>query len=59
MPQHDEVRFVLSSETDVEFRNALARLAASFPGWTIEGLVRETVSQGGATVPVGVIKIKI
>ncbi len=59
MAQRDEVRFVLSNETDVEFRAALAKLEKDFPGWQIEGLAREEVTKGSTKVPVGVIKLKL
>ena len=53
-----QLRFVLSGETDSNFKKALQELQEEFAAWKVVGVSREEEERDEVTVPVGVIKIR-
>ncbi len=58
MPK-DEIKFVLSTQTDTNFQKALQVLQTQFPAWKVTGVRRDVVNESGVAVAVGVIEIAI
>lgn len=52
------IKFVLSDETDKEFRAALEK-RKDFPHYKVVDVTRDEVVQGGQKIPVGVITLDL
>jgi predicted protein tyrosine phosphatase len=57
MPK-DEVKFVVSKQTDTSFQSALKLLKDNFPNWRVIGIHREVIQQNGVDVTQAVIEIE-
>jgi hypothetical protein len=54
----DQVKFVVSKQTDTSFQSALKELKDKFPTWRVTGIRREVIQQNGVDVTQAVIEIE-